>query len=73
MVDATPVPAELIYSRATEIVSDGSQMSESDKSMVIRGLNYVRVINGVAMALGVSDRLPMPHMTHDQLMSMLKY
>ena len=73
LVDATPVPAELIYNRAAEIVSDGSQMSESDKPMVVRGLNYVRVINGVAMALGISDRLPMPHMTHDQLMSMLKY
>ncbi|MCX6790402.1 MAG: hypothetical protein NTV60_02635 [Candidatus Kaiserbacteria bacterium] len=71
LVDATPVPAELIYNRAAEIVSGGSQMSESDKSMVVRCLNYVRVINGVAMALGVSDRLPMPHMTHDQLMSVL--
>lgn len=73
LIDAIPIPTEPIYKRAEEIIFNaGDSIIESDKATIFRCLNYVRVINGVAMALNVPDRLSMPKISHDQFLSILK-
>lgn len=68
LLDAIPVPTDPILIRAEELVQSSEILTESEREELVRAANFVRTVNGVALSLGVRERLHIPGL-YETLMS----
>lgn len=63
LMDAMPNSSEPIFKKFLDLgvkISSGNQLSAEDREYLKRAVNFARVINGVSMSLGFSERLRLP-------------
>ncbi len=73
LIDAMPVPTQPIYKEAQEYLvrQPRGVFDKRQRGDLIRSINFVRAINGVAAALGISDRITLPNISDHILKQLL--
>ena len=73
LIDAMPVPTQLIYKEAQEYLArqPHGTIDKRQRGDLIRSINFARAINGTAAALGIPDRITLPNVSDHLLKQLL--
>lgn len=65
LLDALPIQAyPTVFEKTIDAcikINQGITLTKKDRENLKRGINYVRIINGISLSLGLSDRLELPN------------
>lgn len=60
LIDALPIHSEPVFNDAKDAIHrslNGEQITKKEKTLIMKALNFTRTINGLSIALGLSDKL----------------